>query len=294
MGKFHGEPTSVLENEFVQLEYLDNSPRIVRFSPKRTGKTNLFADLGKTPVQTRYGNFYFRGGHRLWHSPEARPRTYMPDNEGATVRQIEAGIRIEQPAEPWTHIAKSIEIRLDPGQARVFIRHELSNEGAWAVEVAPWALTMFRLGGVAIFPQPAGDVDSAGLLPNRQITFWPYASVGDPRLKLRDDFALVRADPKLPPLKFGYFNRHGWMGYRLDGILFVKRFDQSTDSKAYPDGGCNVESYCNDKFIELETLGPLKKLEPGASVFHSEIWETYQDLASHLIPPEIQKIVAAI
>jgi hypothetical protein len=53
MGDFHGEPTRVLENQFVELEYLANSARIIRFAPK--GKTNLFADLGRTPVETQYG-----------------------------------------------------------------------------------------------------------------------------------------------------------------------------------------------------------------------------------------------
>ncbi len=288
----HAESTRVLENQFIQLEYLANSPRILRFSPK--GKTNLFADLEKAPVQTPYGSFYFRGGHRLWHSPEAMPRTYIPDNDGATVREIENGIVIDQPSEAWTHIAKSIEICLDPNQPRVFIRHELRNEGAWAVEFAPWALTMFRLGGVGIFPQPAGNVDAAGLLPNRQLTLWPYAQLNDPRVMLRDDFVLVHADPKLPPFKFGYLNRQGWIGYWLDHVFFVKKFELPTETKPYPDGGCNVESYFNDQFIELETLGPLTKLEPGESVFHAETWEVYPTLESDLVPPEIQKIIAAL
>ncbi|HLO28456.1 MAG TPA: hypothetical protein VK249_04940 [Anaerolineales bacterium] len=291
MSDFHGEPTRVLENQFVQLEYLANSARIVRFSPQ--GGTNMFADLGRIPVQTPYGDFYFRGGHRLWHAPEAMPRTYLPDNEGAIVSEVPHGARIEMPAEPWTHIAKSIEIRLNPDQPQVILIHELRNEGAWAVEFAPWALTMFRLGGVGIFPQPAGNVDATGLLPNRQLTLWPYTSLTDPRLILRDDFVLIHADPKLPPIKFGYLNRHGWTGYWLDGIFFVKRFDASTEINSYPDGGCNVESYCNDKFIELETLGPLTKLEPGKSVFHMETWEIYTDLQSDLISPEVQKIVTA-
>jgi len=105
---------------------------------------------------------------------------------------------------------------------------------------------------------------------------------------------LVRADPKLPPFKFGYFNRHGWMGYWLDGIFFVKRFDVATDPHTYPDSGCNVESYFNDQFIELETLGPLTKLESGESVFHMETWEIYTALDSTLIPPDVQKLITAM
>src|SRR5512138_3267178 len=102
MGDFHNEPTRLLENQFVQLEYLANSARIVRFALK--GSANLFADLEKKPVETPYGSFRFRGGHRLWHAPEAMPRTYMPDNEGAAVNELPNGVRIGMPAEPWTHI----------------------------------------------------------------------------------------------------------------------------------------------------------------------------------------------
>ena len=190
MSDFHGEPTRVLENQFVQLEYLAHSARIVRFAPK--GKPNLFADLEQKPVPTPYGNFYFRGGHRLWHSPEAMPRTYIPDNEDATVSEIPNGVRIEMPAEAWTHIAKSIEIKLNPDQPQVILRHELRNAGAWTVEFAPWALTMFRQGGVGIFPQPVGNIDEAGLLSNRQLVLWPYTRWQDTRLVLEDDLILIK------------------------------------------------------------------------------------------------------
>jgi hypothetical protein len=98
MSDFHGEPTYILGNEFVQLEILVNSARIVRLTPQ--GRTNLFADTGKAAIETPYGNFYLRGGHRLWHAPEAMPRTYIPDNEGALFKEIPCGVRVDMPAEP--------------------------------------------------------------------------------------------------------------------------------------------------------------------------------------------------
>lgn len=291
MTDFHGEPTRMLENQFLQLEYLANSMRLVRLTPR--GKINLFAEVEYKTAETPYGTFRFRGGHRLWHAPEAMPRTYMPDNEGAQVSELPNGVRIDMPAEPWTHIAKSIQIELNPDQPQVILRHELRNEGPWAVEFAPWALTMFRLGGVGIFPQPVGNTDEAGLLSNRRLVLWPYTQLHDPRLMLRDDFLLVHATPSLPAIKFGYFNPYGWMAYWLAGVLFVKHYDVQSNA-SYPDHGCNAESYCNDEFIELESLGPLTKLEPGASVFHNEIWEVHTELVSDLIPPEIQKLIAAL
>jgi hypothetical protein len=289
MSDFQGEPTRVLENEHVKVEYLVNSARIVRFSPK--GKKNIFAELKKPPVSTAFGDFHFRGGHRLWHAPEHMPRTYIPDNEGALISDIPNGVRIEMPPEPWTHIAKAIEIELNSGKPQVIVRHELRNEGPWAVEFAPWALTMFKQGGVGIFPQPVGNVDDAGLLSNRHLSLWPYTKIDDPRLTLRDDFILVQATPSLPPIKFGYFNPHGWMGYWIDEVLFVKRFDPLSDAQ-YPDNGCNVESYCNDEFIELESLGPLAIVAPGKTVLHNELWELHGALNVPFIPMEIQQLIA--
>lgn len=292
-GDFHGNPTGIIENEHVRLEYLSLAPRIVCLNLK--GSENLFADLGNEGLTTPYGDFHFRGGHRLWHSPESMPRTYIPDVQGVSITDIPGGVRIDQPAEPWTHIAKSIEIRLNPGRPQVIVEHELKNEGAWAVEFAPWALTMFRLGGVAILPQPVGNADPAGLLANRQLSIWPYTKVDDHRLILRDDCILIKADPKVTsdssPVKVGYFNPQGWMAYWLDGVLFVKRFDPVA-GVPLPDGGCNTESYCNHKFLELETLGPLVTLPPETTITHTETWELYASLDQPFIPEAIRSVIS--
>lgn len=288
MSDFQSEPARVLENRHVKLEFLVNSARIVRLAPQ--GRPNMFAELQKRPVQTPYGEFHFRGGHRLWHAPEHMPRTYIPDNEGAILSDVPNGVRIEMPPEPWTYIAKAIEIELNAERPQVILRHELRNEGAWAVELAPWALTMFRQGGFGIFPQPLGNVDDAGLLANRRLAIWPYTKITDRRLILRDDFLLVHATPGLPPLKFGYFNPHGWMGYWLDGVLFTKRFE-AQGGVNYPDHGCNVESYCNDEFIELESLGELSLIAPGQTIVHNELWELHETLDVPFIPAEIQRLI---
>lgn len=291
MPDFHGEPIGILENQFVELEYTLHATRVVRFTPK--GGDNLLADVWRKVVDTPYGEFRFRGGHRLWHAPESMPRTYIPDNDGGVVSEIQDGVRIEMPAEALTQIAKAIEIRLNPDRPQAILRHELRNDGAFAVEFAPWALTMLRPGGVAVFPQSQGNVDETGLLPNRQLTLWPYARITDPRLVLRDDFLLVHATPSLPPFKLGYFNPLGWTAYWLAGTLFVKRYEVQADA-VYPDHGCNTETYCNDEFIELESLGPLRQVAPGQTVTHTEIWEIYNTLDVPFLPEDIRAAIRKI
>ena len=175
----------------------------------------------------------------------------------------------DHPADPHTGIAKALELHLSPDQPVVTLEHELCNESPSPVELAPWAITQLRLGGVVIMPLPVGSVDSGGLLPNRQLTFWPYTSLHDSRLRLEDEAVLLVGESRLPPVKVGYRNPGGWMAYWLEGILFVKRFELE-DGASYPDFGCNAEAYCNDKFIELESLGSLRRLEPGGSIQHTE------------------------
>jgi len=279
-------PTSVLKNDYLEIQYLTDPLRIIGLTP--AGKTNMLADLIDLPaVPTPFGDFHFRGGHRLWHAPEALPRTYIPDPP-VTATQLPDGVLLESLTEPGTGIRKQIEIHLAPDQAAGILTHTLINDGLWSVELAPWTITQFRLGGNVILPMPVGNVDPAGLLHNRQFSLWPYAQINDPRLNLGDEYILFKAEALLPPFKIGYFNASGWLAYWLDGLLFRKTFEVQKNS-AYPDNNCNAEMYCNDQFVELESLGPLTRLDSGASITHVEKWEVLKDI--DVLPEDIQKSI---
>ncbi|HSK65734.1 MAG TPA: hypothetical protein VK888_02320 [Anaerolineales bacterium] len=279
----------ILKNDFLQIEYLTNSLRITGLTP--AGKSNLLAVLSDlAPIPTPYGEFYFHGGHRLWHAPESMPRTYIPDAGELRMTELTNGVFLETRTEPGTGIRKQIEIILAPDTPSVRLTHTLVNDGLWPVELAPWAISQFRLGGTVILPMPVGDVDPAGLLPNRQISFWPYARINDPRLKLDDKFVLFKADALLPPFKFGYFNPHGWMAYWLDGVLFRKTFEVRA-GQPHPDHNCNAELYCNDRFVELESLGPLTVIRPNESVTHVETWEVQGGLDA--LPSDVPEALAS-
>jgi hypothetical protein len=276
----------ILKNDFLQIEYLTGSLRIMGLTP--AGKENLLADMSALPpLSTPYGDFYFQGGHRLWHAPEAMPRTYIPDQK-LTIEDLPDGVLLEAQTEPGTGIRKRMEIHLAKDKTSVTLTHTLINDGLWMVELAPWAITQFRLGGTVILPMPAGNTDPAGLLHNRQFSFWPYTRINDPRLKLDDRFVLFKAEALLPPFKLGYFNQHGWLAYWLDDILFRKTFDVQA-SLHHPDNNCNVEMYCNDQFVELESLGPLTMLLPGDSVVHTESWEIATSVDT--LPEEVQRVL---
>jgi hypothetical protein len=291
--EFFGYPTRTLANEYLRLDYLTTAgPRIVRLSLAGSDD-NLLAEVADIMIPTPYGDFCIFGGHRLWHSPEAFPRSYLPDNDAPEISDLPDGVRLTQAIEPASGIRKSIELHLEPGQPALTLTHRLENHGAWPVELACWALTQMRLGGVAVFPQTQGKLDDAGLLANRNLVLWPYTQLADPRLSLNDDYHFIRADAITPPVKIGYMNRHGWLGYLVGGVFFVKRIE-AQPSLPHPDFGCNTESYCNDRFIEIETVGPLTHLEPGQAATHVERWELHAAPAVAQTPAGVRELIQTL
>ncbi len=142
--------THILQNDQIQIEYLTEPMRIIGMTP--AGKTNMLADLGDLPVvPTPYGDFHFRGGHRLWHAPEAMPRTYIPDTP-VTVTPLPDGVLLDSQAEPGTGIRKKIEIQLSADAPALTLTHVLINDGLWPVELAPGQSRNFAWAGWSSCP----------------------------------------------------------------------------------------------------------------------------------------------
>jgi hypothetical protein len=287
MSDYNGLPTAFLENEHLRLEYLTaGGPRLVGLFHRDSD--NLLADVHDLFWTTSRGDYYPLGGHRLWISPEVPELTYIPDGNGLEVRQIPDGLVLTGLVEPGSGVQKSLRIQLEGRRPAVRLLHTITNRHTKPIRLAPWAITMFKLGGTVILPQPVGDVDPDGKLNNRILTFWPYTRINDPRLHLADDFITLGAQADLPPCKMGYCNPHGWIAYWVDGLLFVKRYDPCPE-QTFPDSGSNTETYCGDRFVELETLGPLQDLAPGQSLTHNETWELYEGLDQPFIPEALRE-----
>lgn len=288
---YYGRPALRLSSEHLHLDVLaEAGPRIVRLM--LPGGDNLLAETPDKTWETPFGLFEIFGGHRLWHAPEASPRTYLPDSRGLELTPTAGGAVLCGDVEPATGMRKVIEVGLHADRAAVTLRHRIENHGLWAVELAPWAITQLAPGGVAVLPQPTSPVDDAGLLPNRQIVLWPYTRWSDPRLHLGDDVVVIEAQPLLPPVKVGYLNTRGWLGYFRAGTFFLKRLPAPA-AGPYPDYGCNAEVYCNDEFVELESLGPLARLEPGQAVTHVETWEVYR-AGGQPAPGDVREAIEAL
>lgn len=254
----------------------DVGPRVVRYGFE--GGENVLGEWPQASVPTAWGEWKPWGGHRLWTAPEAKPRSYSPDNH--PVEHESAGpraVRLVQKRDERAGVQKEIELSLDEEGSGLTLRHRVTNSGVWPVELAAWGLTIMRGGGEAVIPQEPFGPHPEYLLPARALVLWPFTDMSDPRWTFGPKFIRLRADESRPTeQKVGVMNKQGWAAYRLGQTLFLKRFD--FDARAdYPDYGCNCEVFTAGSFIEVESLSPLKKLEPGETLEHVERWQLFKD-----------------
>lgn len=279
-----------LSNKFLSLLVTQSvGPRII--SLRFHGGDNLFAELPDFTVTRPDGSiFHFYGGHRLWQAPEDVWSTYALDNSPVNISQTGNELVAVQEASPETGIEKSIQISLVDNKPQLTVTHMLTNRGTSGVECAPWALTQFKTGGVAILPQSQKKTE---FLPNRSLVLWPYTDISNPNVHWGNRYILVRAEMQGEIFKVGFPNPRSWLAYWQAGTLFLKRaaFDPQAH---YYDFNSSSECYCNNQFLELETLGPVTTLTPGASVIHTETWELYANVESPKTEDTAQKIVETL
>ena len=253
----------------------DVGPRIIRFG--FAGGQNLFKEYGEMMGKTGGDEWMIFGGHRLWHSPEEKPRTYWPDNNPVEAEWDGKTLKLVPPPETDNGVQKEIELTMNPNKNEVTVLHRIINLNPWAIELAPWALSVMAQDGRAIFPQEEFRAHTGYLLPARPIVLWHYTNMADPRWVWGAKYIQLKQDPSSDtPQKMGFLNKQGWVAYYLNGELFVKKYDAVADAP-YPDFGCNTETFTNEDMLEVETLGPLTKLDKdGGNVEYTEVWALHK------------------
>jgi hypothetical protein len=261
---------------------LDVGPRVISY--KLAGGDNVFKNYDDMLGKSGESEWMIRGGHRLWVAPEDPKRTYFPDNGPVAYKELGAGaVRFTPAPEAPYGLQKEIDLKLDPSGSKVTLTHRVTNVGTGPTGLAVWSLSVMAPGGVEVIPLPPhrphpGDAKNAqgpaDFAPALVMALWPYTDFSDPRWHLGSKFITLSQDAHKGPTKLGLAVRAGGVGYLNGGTLFVKRFEYR-DGQTYPDGGVNYETFTNEDMLEMESLGPLTRLEPGRSVEHVETWELF-------------------
>jgi hypothetical protein len=254
---------------------LEVGPRILHYGFE--GGPNELAVYDKHAGLAGGDEFRSYGGHRLWVAPEEDPKTFQPDNEPVAASE-EDGRLVVSSAPDRFHIRR--EMRLMPDGESLRIEHRVYNEGAYAVELAPWALTVMAPGGVCLFPHAPHQPHEEKVLPARPLVLWGYTRMDDERWSWGGEVVRLRQGGPSPQ-KAGMLIEQGYAAYANHGNLFLKRFPYEEWAE-YPDFGCNFETFTRHDMLEVESLGPLEVVQPGEYASHDEAWYLLEGMS----PPE--------
>jgi hypothetical protein len=254
----------------------DVGPRVIHYG--FLGGRNIFKEFDDQLGNSGESTWMPRGGHRIWFAPEDPKLTYAADNVPVNIRILTGSVELTAPVEPDSGFEKQMVISLSPETSAVTIVHRIKNTRPDAVEIAPWVLTLMAPGGVGITGFPPRGTHPEILLPTNPLVMWAFTDFSDKRWQFTKKYLMLHNDPgNSAPTKAGLFNPVTWGAYLLGTDLFIKRYTADS-TKRYPDFQCSYETFTNAEVLELETLGPLERIQQGESVEHIEHWSLHQNI----------------
>jgi hypothetical protein len=271
----------------------DVGPRIIRFG--FVGGQNLFKEFADQLGKSGEERFQLRGGDRVWKAPEDPIATWAPDNVPVEIQVTSTGLIAREPVEPLTKLQKEIEISLSSTGTTVRVAHRITNRSLFPLEFAPWALTMMAPGGLAVTGFPPRGKHPINLEATNPLVMWAYTNLADPRWKFTKKYMTLRQDPNnAEAQKLGMFNADTWAAYLLNGEAFVKR-SKADAAKNYTDFGCSFETFTNNEFLEVETLGAITKVQPNQAVELVEDWALFRNAKiAEISDNELDRVVLAL
>jgi hypothetical protein len=254
----------------------DVGPRVIRFG--FVGGQNMFKEYAEQLGKSSEPAFQLRGGSRVWKAPEDPVATWAPDNVPVDIKITPGGLIARAPLEPLTKLQKEIEISMAATGTKVTVSNRITNHGLFPLEFAPWVLTMMAQGGTVVSGFPPRGTHPANLEVTNPLAMWAYTDLSDSRWKFTKKYLTLRQDPNNSNAqKLGMFNTDTWAVYLLNGEAFVKRA-KADATRTYTDFGCSFETFTNNEFLEIETLGPMANVLPEHTVEQVEQWALYREI----------------
>ncbi len=276
--KDYGKCVSISNGVIEAFVTVDIGPRIIKFGYVdgqnfMCTEREALGGLGDKVFEDYFGKgrkWENLGGHRIWLSPESYPETYLPDDRPVSYTVTEQGAVFNPLEDTEVGVQKTLEIKMDNNSADMQVIMKVKNITDKPMEFAIWALSVCSQDGTLILPTNTNDT---GLLPNRAIVVWPYTDLRDERIYFGNKYATVKQDKNATcPVKLG-FNLNDGKAYYVKGDEVLYKYFETKHGKArYADYDCSFETYTNGLFLEFETLGELKEVNPAEESCHIENW----------------------
>lgn len=186
----------------------------------------------------------------------------------------EAGaVRLRSAPDRSTGLQLVREFSLDPRSSHLRCRQTVTNVSSEVRTCCHWGRTMTPGGGIAVIPATPGSRFPHGYVQydSARPTLLDFAP-RDPSVRGREGFLEVFGPLQHPKLSFDA--AAGWMAYlEPSGLLFVKRYPVFPERPYAEIGAFTLSIWLyQDRFCELEPIGPAERLAPGASASFAEDW----------------------
>lgn len=278
----YGKVLSITNGVIEAYVTIDVGPRIIRFG--FVSGQNIMCDnraAGDPKDDAEFEKFFgsgkkweILGGHRIWTSPESYPASYYPDRDPVKYETTENGAIFTPNPETENGVQKQLEVKMDTDDANMQVTMRVKNINTAPQEFSIWGLTVSATGGTLIIPMNDNDT---GLLANRNISVWPYTNLADSRLHFGKHYVTLRQDTNTSQaLKLGFDLNQAEAYYCLGCDIFRKTYETYHPSDKYPDNNCSFETYTCATFLEIESLSPLKSVQPNETVSLTEHWSLHK------------------
>lgn len=216
--------------------------------------------ISQSPMRESFGSTFWTSPQKEWNWPPVAEYDKLP----YTVEQTSTSLVMTGQVSPKYKYRIRKEFKADAEDNAIVITYFIINESDETRSVAPWEITRVPNEGLIFFDAPA--VTPADLIP-----FTQEYDASWYRTDARDGNRKINADGR------------GWLAYTDNGLLLVKKFPDLDASQPAP-AEAEIQVYVNrgKTYIELESQGAYKELNPGESLSYTVRW--------YLIPADSEPI----
>ncbi len=253
--------------------------RLTRFSDGDSPSLLAPTEMDPSGVRT-----WFMEPGQTERSPLIANRQASCSNHGPAQADLTTGM------EPSTGLELLWQVRLDSQSRTLRLRHGLRNHAAQVRTVALWPLVA-GAGPQRMHTVLLGEADGSSVAGG---IFPPLVEAHEEHLRGRDLHRLAGVHPGrqglvldgaamtgTPWLKAGLRARDG-IAALADGNWALRSQVTAADVGPYPEGDRNLTTYRSDHIIEIEHVGPLVAVAPGATIWLDQILSMHR-IDSHAV-----------
>lgn len=199
-------------------------------------------------------------GSTFWTSPQAEwnwPPVREIDTNPYTVEEKDGGLIMTSEVSEKLPFRITKKFVADKKKGGFVVTYTITNAGTEARKVAPWEITRVQNAGSVFFDADVNQITPANLMKFEKKNDYAWFDIDEDGTQNRK----INSDGK------------GWLAYTDKGLMLIKKFADITPEQPAP-GEAEIQVYVHQGkvYVELESQGEYKELQPGESYDWTVCW----------------------